>query len=302
MAKIACCAIVKNEEEILRTMLENVKPLVDEYVIFDTGSTDKTKEIIAEYGEVYETPFVNFVDTKNVVLDTVLTKNIDYVLWMDADERIYQNINKLREYAEQGIDCICAKITEGPLDDSIIYNKYDRNRMWKNNGKWRFVGPNVHEVCCGEGDIIFDSEILVRHEHLKSDKGITARERFEKYVKLLTDYISEHPLDTRAWFYLARTHKDMNNVLEAISCYSTYLDLPNNMFRDERWQAYFDGACCWKELGEYEKAKIWLECSLQIDSRRAESYNLLGLLMFNRQNYEKAVEYYKQAIRPIKHQ
>jgi len=299
MAKIACCAIVKNEEEILRTMLENVKPIVDEYIIFDTGSTDKTKEIIAEYGKVYETPFVNFVDTKNVVLDTVLTKDIDYVLWMDADERIYKNIEKLREYAEMGVDCVCTKITEGPRDDSIIFNMYDRNRMWKNNGKWKFYGPKVHEVCCGEGNIVFDSEILVRHEHLKSDKGITARDRFTKYVELLTEHIKENPLDTRAWFYLARTHKDMYNLLEAISCYATYLDLPNNLFRDERWQAYFDGACCWKELGEYEKAKVWLECSLQIDNRRAESYNLLGLLMFNRQDYEKAIEYYTQAIRPI---
>ena len=48
MSKIACCAIVKNEEEILRTMLDSVKSLVDEYIICDTGSTDNTKNIIAE--------------------------------------------------------------------------------------------------------------------------------------------------------------------------------------------------------------------------------------------------------------
>jgi len=299
MSKIACCAIVKNEEEILRTMLDNVKQLVDEYIIFDTGSTDKTKEIIAEYGEVHETPFVNFVDTKNVVLDYALTKNIDYILWMDADERIYQNINKLREYAEQGVECVSCKITEGPQDDNIVYNKYDRCRLWKNNGKWRFYGPNVHEVICGEGEIVYDDIILVRHEHLKSDKGITARDRFTKYVELLTDYIKEHPQDTRAWFYLARTHKDMNNLLEAIDCYSTYLDIPNNLFRDERWQAYFDGALCWKELGEYDKATVWLNCAIQIDSRRAEAYNLLGLMAFNKQDYEEAIKYYRMAIRDV---
>jgi len=117
MAKIACCAIVKNEEEILKTMLDNVKPLVDEYVICDTGSTDKTKEIISEYGEVYERPFTNFVDSKNYVLDLVKEKDIDYILWMDADERIYQNISKLRDYAEQSVECVSCKISEGPQDD-----------------------------------------------------------------------------------------------------------------------------------------------------------------------------------------
>ena len=299
MAKIACCAIVKNEEEILKTMLDNVKPLVDEYVICDTGSTDKTKEIISEYGEVYERPFTNFVDSKNYVLDLVKEKDIDYILWMDADERIYQNISKLRDYAEQSVECVSCKITEGPQDDSIIFNIYDRCRMWKNNGQWRFYGPNVHEVICGNGEIVFDDTILVRHEHLKSDKGATAQDRFAKYVQLLTDYINEHPTDTRAWFYLARTHKDMNNLLEAISCYDTYLNIPNNMFRDEIWQAYFDGACCWKELGEYEKAKVWLRCAIQVDDRRSEAYNLLGLMAFNRQDYDEAIDYYKQAIKPV---
>jgi len=134
---------------------------------------------------------------------------------------------------------------------------------------------------------------------LKSDKGITARDRFTKYVELLTDYIKEHPQDTRAWFYLARTHKDMNNLLEAIDCYSTYLDIPNNLFRDERWQAYFDGALCWKELGEYDKATVWLNCAIQIDSRRAEAYNLLGLMAFNKQDYEEAIKYYRMAIRDV---
>jgi len=299
--KIACCAIVKNEEEILRTMLENVKPIVDEYIIFDTGSTDKTKEIISEYGKIYETPFVDFVNTKNVVLDYVFSrKDIDYVLWMDADERIYQNIYKLREYAENNADCVCCYITEGPKgDDNIIFNKYYRNRMWKNNGKFRFYGPNVHEYCSGEGVIIYDNTILVRHEHLKSDKAATARERFTKYVELLQNYIKEHPQDTRAWFYLARTYKDMNELLAAIECYATYLDIPENYFKDERWQAYYDGALCWKELGEYNKAFVWLDCAIQIDDRRAEAYNLKGLLYYNLQEYDKAIEWYEKAIRPI---
>lgn len=300
MVKIACCAIVKNEEEILRTMLDNVRPLVDEYIIFDTGSTDRTKEIIAEYGTVYETPFVNFVDTKNKVLEYALTRpDIDYILWMDADERIYQNIHKLREYAEAGVDCVVAKITEGPQDDSIIFNEYYRNRMWKNNGKYKFYGPNVHEYCSGEGQLIFDDSILVRHEHLKSDKAATAGERFSKYIELLTDFIRQHPNDPRAWFYLARTYKDKNDLLQAIECYSTYINLPDNYFRDEIWQAYFDGAYCWKELGEYDKAFVWLDCAIRIDDRRSEAYNLKGLLYSNLQEFDKAITCYEQAIRPV---
>ena len=49
MAKLALCMIVRNEEDRLETCLESVKDAVDEMVIVDTGSTDRTKEIAARY-------------------------------------------------------------------------------------------------------------------------------------------------------------------------------------------------------------------------------------------------------------
>lgn len=41
--------IVKNEEETIARCLETVKGLVDEIIIVDTGSTDKTKEVVSQY-------------------------------------------------------------------------------------------------------------------------------------------------------------------------------------------------------------------------------------------------------------
>ena len=51
---ISLVAIVKNEEKVLERMIESVRPIVDEFIIVDTGSTDKTKDIIAKYGKVFE--------------------------------------------------------------------------------------------------------------------------------------------------------------------------------------------------------------------------------------------------------
>ena len=42
---ISLCMITKNEEKYLEQCLNSVKDLVDEIIIVDTGSTDKTKEI-----------------------------------------------------------------------------------------------------------------------------------------------------------------------------------------------------------------------------------------------------------------
>ena len=42
---VSLCMIVRNEERNLAACLEPVAPLVDEIVIVDTGSLDKTREI-----------------------------------------------------------------------------------------------------------------------------------------------------------------------------------------------------------------------------------------------------------------
>ena len=49
-SRISLCMIVKNEEATLGACLASVADLVDEMVVVDTGSTDRTREIALEYG------------------------------------------------------------------------------------------------------------------------------------------------------------------------------------------------------------------------------------------------------------
>ena len=51
--KFSLCMIVKNEEAVLQDCLDSLKDIMDEIIIVDTGSTDKTKEIASNY-----TPYV----------------------------------------------------------------------------------------------------------------------------------------------------------------------------------------------------------------------------------------------------
>ena len=45
MSTISLCMIVKDEEKVIERCLNTVIDIVDEIIIVDTGSTDKTKEI-----------------------------------------------------------------------------------------------------------------------------------------------------------------------------------------------------------------------------------------------------------------
>ena len=60
MITISLCMIVKNEERILSRCLDSVKDLVDEIIIVDTGSTDATKRIAAEYTDkIYDFAWID---------------------------------------------------------------------------------------------------------------------------------------------------------------------------------------------------------------------------------------------------
>ena len=58
MPFISLCMIVRNEEAVLGRCLDSVADLVDEIILADTGSTDRTKAIAAEYAaKVYDFPW-----------------------------------------------------------------------------------------------------------------------------------------------------------------------------------------------------------------------------------------------------
>ncbi|MBQ9385174.1 MAG: glycosyltransferase, partial [Ruminiclostridium sp.] len=69
MITISVCMIVKNEEKQLRACLDSLKPIADEIIICDTGSTDGTKAIAAEYTDrIYDFPWIDdFAAARNFV-------------------------------------------------------------------------------------------------------------------------------------------------------------------------------------------------------------------------------------------
>lgn len=49
MVSVSLCMIVKNEEDVLECCLESAVGLVDEIIIVNTGSTDRTRKIAARF-------------------------------------------------------------------------------------------------------------------------------------------------------------------------------------------------------------------------------------------------------------
>jgi glycosyltransferase involved in cell wall biosynthesis len=93
---ISLCMIVRDEEEMLPRCLAAVAPAVDEIVIVDTGSTDRTIEIARTFGaKVIEREWTgSFAEARNVSLEAATG---DWLIYLDADEvLVSEDVDRLR--------------------------------------------------------------------------------------------------------------------------------------------------------------------------------------------------------------
>ena len=84
---ISLCIIVRNEENTIGCCLDSVKGIPDEIVIVDTGSTDRTKEIVEKYADrIFDFTWIDdFAAARNLAFSQA---TMDYILWLDADDML----------------------------------------------------------------------------------------------------------------------------------------------------------------------------------------------------------------------
>ena len=129
MIEISLCMIVKNEEKILTRCLDSVADLVDEIVIVDTGSTDATKKIAANYTDkIYDFTWVDdFSAARNFAFSKA---EKDYIYTADADEVIdEENRKRFRELMELHI-ILMKNIVRNFLKDSGNLHGLNRFTRW----------------------------------------------------------------------------------------------------------------------------------------------------------------------------
>jgi len=93
--------IVNNDETVLARCLNSIKQAVDEIIILDTGSVDKTKSIAFAYTDkVYNFRWTNdFSAARNYARSKAA---MDYLMWLDADDLIPEDtLGKLVELKEK---------------------------------------------------------------------------------------------------------------------------------------------------------------------------------------------------------
>ncbi len=161
---VSLCIITKNERSLLACCLASAKPVVDEIIVVDTGSTDETKDLAVVFGaKLFDFAWVNdFSKARNFSLSKA---SGDWILVLDADETLsskdYEDFRRLLE-ASQGrpaafrmqtrnysnlVNTVGFRPNRGEYPDEAGLGWYpsDKVRLFPNDSRIHFDYP-VHEL------------------------------------------------------------------------------------------------------------------------------------------------------------
>lgn len=165
MITISLCMIVKDEEAVLDRCLSSIHDLVDEIVIVDTGSGDRTKEIALRYTDkVFDYRWnQDFSAARNFAFSKA---TMEYIYTADADEVLDElnrsRLHALKEALLPEVEIVQMKYVTAPDLNTVLNAKKEyRPKLYKRLRTFEWVDP-IHETV-RLTPIVYDSEIEILH-------------------------------------------------------------------------------------------------------------------------------------------
>jgi tetratricopeptide (TPR) repeat protein len=209
---LSLCMIVRDEEANLADCLRSVEGVVDEIVIVDTGSKDRTIEIARRFGAVIvELPWANdFSLARNHSLDHA-TK--DWVLVLAADERVEPaSASRLRAVLgttrAQGLQMLVRSLL--PKDGAALFEEQPQTRLFERRSEHRYEGI-VHEQIAPSvtraGGTIGTTDLVIVHHGYERDLVQGGKSRARRNLALLERQAELTPSDAYVLYNLGCTLK-----------------------------------------------------------------------------------------------
>ncbi|SFK72147.1 Tetratricopeptide repeat-containing protein [Paenibacillus sp. 1_12] len=282
MIMISLCMIVKDEEDSLGRCLDSVQTLVDEIIIVDTGSTDKTKEIAAQYNaKIYDFVWINdFAAARNYSFSLA---TMDYIWWLDADDVLLegdqQKLLQLKSTFDTSIDSLAMNyhLNSGPDGQATFSMK--RNRIVRRSCGFQWHGF-VHEYLVVHGKVV-PTDIAITH---KKNKVHTTR-NLDIYEEHRAKQTAFSPRET---YYYANELKDHGQFDNAVTYYQAFLDTKQGWIEDIL-AASCKIADCYEGLGKIDEAMTAAMKSLEYAVPRPDSVYRIGRYFMLKNAIEQAI-------------
>jgi hypothetical protein len=224
---VSFCLIARNEEKNLERVLSSIKPVADEIILTDTGSTDATIQIAQKFGA--KISHFQWCDDLSAARNFGYKQaTSDWIFWIDADEEF------LPESTEELHRCLSRKdvfaflILRQDLTDLSrldLYSEMWLPRLFRRHKDIHLIGrhheqfkPSLQELASQEGQVIEGCGIHIRHYGFAGPKRA---DKFPRDVKLLELELQERP----------------GQLYYQIELYRTLL-----LMGDNKWRAVFNEA------------------------------------------------------------
>jgi glycosyltransferase involved in cell wall biosynthesis len=211
---ISVCLIVKNEENYLADCLASVKDWVNEIVVVDTGSIDKTVEIAKDYGaKVSNFEWIgDFAAARNASIEKATNP---WILQLDADEEMIESTLSWFDETYPWLDKDGYYLTLNNLRDASsdeILLSHKLIRFYRNHPQIRYRFK-IHENIIITSGIVGQSEAEILHKGYGKD--VNNEVKSQRNLQILLDVIRENPNDPFNHYYAAQSYLSMGKGQEA---------------------------------------------------------------------------------------
>lgn len=214
--------IVKNEARVVQRCLDSVRPLIDRWVIVDTGSSDGTQDIVREHlrdlpGELHERPWRDFAYNRSEAL-ALASGRADYTLIIDADDTLEITAKELPDVFVA--DSYMIEIRDAGLI-------YQRMQLARSTLPWRYEGVLHEYLTCdnaGPPSLIPGIRMLRNHDGARR-KDPTTYLRDVAVLEAALKVETRPFLLARYRFYLAQSYRDIGELESALKNYAMRAEL-----------------------------------------------------------------------------
>ena len=258
--KISASLIIKNEEEMLPLCLESIKG-VDEIIMVDTGSEDKSIEIAESFGAKVYTDYKwkdHFSEARN---ESKKHCTGDWLLIIDGDEILQSSIKSIRKLLDEPFmkhkDLVMFDVDTGMETNT-------QPRLFRNRPDVEWVGAAHNKVFVrypnGEMKELVHEDGLVYFSNLKIQANFSPNHRKDpdRTLRIMLAEIGKGPQVlgqaqyTRYLYYVGREWLNRKDPIKCLYFLDEYTKMapPTNEMAD----AWFLKATCYQALNRWEPA------------------------------------------------
>ncbi|MGO9361825.1 MAG: glycosyltransferase [Xanthobacteraceae bacterium] len=214
MGLISATMIVRDEEKFLPACLASIVDLVDETVVVDTGSKDRTRDIARDLGaRLIDFPWIDdFSAARNVAIEHA---RYDWMLYIDADERARPIDRNVLARDLDPADLMTATVLFRPRTGFTAYREY---RLIRRDPRIRFHGamhetflPDVNRLVRAGLGRIGTTTLTLDHVGYDGDQA----HKLDRNMRLLLKQIDAAPRRPYLRWHLGSVLHDLGRVEEA---------------------------------------------------------------------------------------